>query len=149
MADIALQTTRFGQVVAKEEDVIHFSAGVFGFSDCRDWVLLADTQNSSLGWMQCLNRPEVAFAVVSPRRFHAEYQVRVPSHELLPLGLQHAHEAQVLVILSKGPEGLTLNLKAPLVINLERRLGRQLITGGDYGLQHPVEMPRAPLRKSA
>lgn len=149
MSEITVNTSRFGKITALPKDVIHFEAGVFGFSDCRDWLLLADTHNSYIGWMQCIDRPEVAFAVVSPRRFVPDYQVRVPVHELSPLGMQKAHDAQVLVILAKGPQGMTINLKAPLVINLERRAGRQLITGGDYELQYPIHGRSVPLRKSA
>jgi len=55
----------------------------------------------------------------------------------------------VLTIVGKNEEGVTLNLKAPLVINLERRLGRQVITNGDQPLQHPLHRPTAPLRKTA
>lgn len=149
MTQIIISTSRFGQIAAEEQDIIRFEAGVFGFSDCRDWILLSDTQNTNLGWMQCINRSDVAFAVVSPRRFVPDYQVRVPVHELRPLGMQKAADAQVLVILSKGATGITLNLKAPLVINLKERIGRQLITGGDYELQYPIAAAPTPLRKSA
>jgi hypothetical protein len=55
--DIA--TTRFGTVTIEEVDVMIFSDGLIGMEDCRQWALLADSQNDALGWMQCLDRPEV------------------------------------------------------------------------------------------
>jgi flagellar assembly factor FliW len=44
---------------------------------------------------------------------------------------------------------LTLNLKAPLIINLDRRLGRQVITSDEQPVV--LTLPSAPplLRKSA
>jgi flagellar assembly factor FliW len=75
--------------------------------------------------------------------------MRVSKGELAPLDLPDIREAQVLTIVGKNEEGVTLNLKAPLVINLERRLGRQVITNGDQPLQHPLHRPTAPLRKTA
>ena len=121
-----IRTTRFGLLDIESGDVLNFSAGPLGLEDCRQWVLLADAQNDALGWLQCLARPDVALAVVSPRRFVPDYQFRVYRSDLAPLGFERVQDAQVLVIVSRNDRGITLNLKAPIVINLERRLGRRL-----------------------
>jgi flagellar assembly factor FliW len=144
-----IDTTRFGCLDISPDDLLQFPAGLLGLEDCRHWVLLADAEHSALGWLQSTLRPEIAFAVVCPRRFVPEYQVRVSRGELSPLCLTEVREAQVLSILGKNERGLTLNLKAPLVINLERRLGRQVITNGDQPIQYPLVSDSAPLRKTA
>ncbi len=72
-----VQTTRFGTVEMRAEDVLLFPNGLLGMEDCRQWVLLADAQNDALGWLQSLTRAEVALAVVSPRRYVPDYQLRV------------------------------------------------------------------------
>ncbi|MEK6237613.1 MAG: flagellar assembly protein FliW [Planctomycetales bacterium] len=140
-------TTRFGQLHIGQEDLISFSHGIPGLEHCRDWILLTDAQNESLGWLQCANQPNVAFAVVSPRRFVPEYQVRLSSKELDPLRLRSVQQAQVLVIVGKQAEVITLNLKAPLIINPELRLGRQVVVGG-ASIRHEI-VALTPLRKSA
>jgi flagellar assembly factor FliW len=43
------------------------------------------------------------------------------------LALANIRDAQVVVVISRNPEGLSLNLRAPLVINVEARRGRQVI----------------------
>jgi flagellar assembly factor FliW len=144
-----IDTTRFGCLDIAPDDLLQFPAGLLGLEDCHHWVLLADAEHSALGWLQSTLRPEIAFAVVCPRRFVPEYQVRVSRGELSPLCLTEVREAQVLSILGKNERGLTLNLKAPLVINLERRLGRQVITNGDQPIQYPLVSDSAPLRKTA
>ena len=144
-----IDTTRFGCVEIDADDLLQFPAGLFGLEDCRHWVLLADAEHSALGWLQSTLRPEIAFAVVCPRRYVSDYQVRVSRGELAPLNLSEVREAQVLSILGKNERGLTLNLKSPLVINLQRRLGRQVITNGDQPIQHPLVSDSAPLRKTA
>jgi flagellar assembly factor FliW len=150
IARMQLKTTRFGLIEIQSEDVIHFPAGLIGLEHCRQWVLLADTANDALAWMQSVTEPEVALAVVSPGRFVPGYQVRVFRGELAPLQLTSVRNAQVLAVVGKNDRALTLNLKAPLVINLERRFGRQLIVNNDEPTQHELE-PHAPamLRKSA
>ena len=131
-----ISTTRFGTVKIEETDVITFVDGLIGMEDCRQWVLLADAQNSSLGWLQSLERPEVALGVVSPRRFVESYQVRVSKREIQPLKLEDPNQAQVLAIVSHVADGLTLNLKAPLVIHVAERLGRQIVARDDHAVQH-------------
>jgi flagellar assembly factor FliW len=144
-----VDTTRFGPLDVALDDLIHFPAGMLGLEDCRHWVLLADAQNDSLAWLQSASRPEVALAVVSPRRFVPDYQMRLVKSEIAPLELATVQEAQVLTIVSKNERSITLNLKAPLVINLERRLGRQVIVTSDESVEYELGAPRMPLRKSA
>lgn len=144
-----ISTTRFGRVEIEAEDILTLPAGLVGLEDCRQWVLLADTHNSCLAWLQSITRPEIALAVVSPRRFVPRFQLRVARSELAPLELSHLGDARVLVIVGRSDRSITLNLKAPLVINLERRTGRQVINRGDVPLQHELLQDAAPLRKSA
>jgi flagellar assembly factor FliW len=142
-----ITTTRFGSLTVDDSDVLTFVDGLIGMEECRRWVLLADAQNSALGWLQSLDRPEVALAVVSPRRFVPDYQVRVARRDIQSLGLTDGNAAQVLAIISQTHQGLTLNLKAPLVIHLEERLGRQIVARDDHAVQH--RLAGIALRKSA
>ena len=142
-----ITTTRFGSLTVDEADVLTFVDGLIGMEECRRWVLLADAQNSALGWLQSLDRPEVALAVVSPRRFVADYQVRVARRDIQPLGLADPNDAQILTIISNTGGSLALNLKAPLVIHLAERLGRQIVARDDHAVQH--RLPGTALRKSA
>ena len=144
-----IDTIRFGCVEIEPDDLLHFPSGLFGLEDCRHWVLLADAENDALGWLQSSSRPEIALAVVCPRRFVPDYQVRISRGELAPLELTEIRQAQVLTIVGKNEQGFTLNLKAPLVINLLRRLGRQVITNGDQPLQCQLVGHPTTLRKTA
>ena len=114
-------------------------AAFLGMEDCRRWVLLGDAENPALGWLQSLERPEVALGVVSPRRFVPDYQVRVAKREIAPLGLENPSDAQVLVIISQAAGELALNLKAPLVIHLAARVGRQIVARDDHAVQYRLE----------
>src|SRR3954451_7491339 len=134
-----IATTRFGSLTIDEADVLTFVDGLIGMEDCRRWVLLGDAENSALAWLQSVDRAEVALGVVSPRRFVPEYQVRVAKREIAPLGLENPAEAQVLVIVSQANGSLVLNLKAPLVVHLSARLGRQIVARDDHAVQHRLE----------
>lgn len=144
-----IQTTRFGPLQVEAEDLIRFPAGLLGLENHREWVLLTDMGNDCLGWLQSVTSPEIALAVVSPRRFVPTYQLRVSKHELEPLHLGDLKQAQVLVVVGKNDRTHTLNLKAPLVIHPEQRLGRQVIANGDLPVQFELDAPPTVLRKSA
>jgi len=134
-----ISTTKFGSLTIEEADVLTFVDGLIGMEDCRRWVLLGDSENAALAWLQSLERPEVALGVVSPRRFVPDYQVRVAKREIAPLGLENPNDAQVLVIISNVSGTLSLNLKAPLVIHLAERVGRQIVARDDHAVQHRLQ----------
>jgi flagellar assembly factor FliW len=134
-----IATTRFGSLTIDEGDVLTFVDGLIGMEDCRRWVLLGDAENSALAWLQSVDRAEVALGVVSPRRFVPEYQVRVAKREIAPLELENPADAQVLVIVSHANGSLVLNLKAPLIMHLSARLGRQIVARDDHAVQHRLE----------
>lgn len=144
-----INTSRFGRIDVDAGDIIRFPSGLPGLEDCREWALLADSTNDALGWLQCTTRGDMALAVVSPRRFVPDYQVRIPRSELTPLAISDISQAQVVVVVGKTDTTLTLNLKAPIVINLEARTGRQVVASGELPLQYELTIQRQPLRKSA
>jgi flagellar assembly factor FliW len=144
-----VETTRFGRLQIEPDDLLTFANGLFGLETCQHWVLLADAQNDALGWLQSTSRPDVAVAVVSPRRFLHDYQVRVSRSELTPLALDDMREAKVLVVVGKNERSITLNLKAPLVINLKKRIGRQVVVNGDAAIQYELESEPTPMRMIA
>jgi flagellar assembly factor FliW len=144
-----IATSRFGAVAIEADDVVFFPLGLAGFEHARHWVLLADADNDAVAWLQSVTEPDVAVAVVSPRRFVPDYQVRVSRGQLAGLDLVSTEEAHVLAVLARHDEALTINLKAPLVINLEGRLGRQVITNDEQPLRLELAATGANLRKIA
>ena len=144
-----INTSRFGRIDIDAGDVLRFPSGLPGLEDCREWALLADATNDALGWLQSTTRGDVALAVVSPRRFVPDYQVRIPRSELAPLAIADIRQAQVVLVVSQNSTSLTLNLKAPIVINLEARTGRQVVASGELSMQYELTIHQPTLKKSA
>ena len=144
-----ISTSRFGRVEIEPEDIIRFPAGLLGLEDCRQWVLLADRENDVLAWLQSVHRAEVAVAVVSPRRLVPRFRMRVARRELAALELDDVKAASVLVIVGTSQGRVTLNLKAPLVINLQQCLGCQVVTNGDLPVQFEVGSRQPGFKQSA
>jgi flagellar assembly factor FliW len=144
-----VHTSRFGTVDIQPDDILFFRNGLMGFEDCQHWVLLADAANSSVAWLQSMQHSNVALPVVSPRRFVGDYQVRLDPADVGQLHLTALEQAYVLGVVSRDGDMLTLNLRAPIIINLDRRLGCQVITVDSQPIQYQLATLPIQLRRSA
>ena len=144
-----IHTTRFGCLQVAASDVIRFPAGLPGLNDCTSWALLADAHNEALGWLQSLDHGDVALAVVSPRQFVPDYELRVGRGELGPTLCDCLDELHLLAIVSTGERGITLNLKAPLVIHLRSGIGRQVISNADHPVKYELSPQLSAMRNAA
>jgi len=147
---LTINTTRFGTVATQSGDILYFPLGLPGWEHLDRWVLLADRAGGDVVWLQSVDRGEIALAAVDPRRFVPQYLLHARRWELGPVGNSAAGDLRTLVIVSHDGEGLTINLKAPLVVDLRRRLGCQTINCGDWPLGHSIDERRTmALRRRA
>ena len=144
-----INTSRFDRVEIQADDILFFRNGLLGFEACQHWVVLADGENRSVAWLQSVQNPDVAMPVVSPRRFVPDYQVKIDPRDVEKLQLKAVEQAYVLGIVSRDSEVLTLNLRAPVVINLNRRIGYQIITVDPQPIQYELATLPLSLRRSA
>lgn len=144
-----INTSRFGKLNIDTGAILLFPDGVIGFSDQRHWVLLREGQSPTFGWLQSISDPELAFAVVTPGAYVPDYELRFQRDEIASLPWAATDETLVLTIVNRNDDQLTINLKAPVLINLDRCLGRQLLTCDDQPLQHALPNQHVSMRKSA
>ncbi|HEX2859741.1 MAG TPA: flagellar assembly protein FliW [Alphaproteobacteria bacterium] len=136
--------TRFGEVTLREELLVTFPTGLFGFTDCNTFGLaqLPNSGNSALLLLQCVNRPDVAFLVADPAMLGLEISAADRAEALEDTGLS-ATDTQFVTILTlyDGVDGqyLTANLRAPVMIDTANKLGTQYILGNTaYGTQQKI-----------
>ena len=129
-----LRTACFGNIEIDPAGIIHFPGGVPGFENCRRFVLLQRPEEAPVAWLQGVDDPDLAFAVLEPRHFLAEYHPPLSPAELEPLKLAAGEEALILIILvlAPEPERITANLQAPVIINRKEKLGAQVYLGEDW-----------------
>jgi flagellar assembly factor FliW len=61
-----VMTSRFGSLNVQESDVVRLTEGLVGFRSSTQFLLLADQKVDGLYWLQSLDTPELAFALVTP-----------------------------------------------------------------------------------
>ncbi len=129
-----VNTTRFGQIEVGQEHVILFPLGLIGFETCRHWIVLPDAHNADVAWLQSVSQGQVALPIISPRKFLPDYKVNVSRRQLACLTLHNSDRVFILTIVSKTGKTLTTNLRSPIVINMTRRLGCQVVTSDSQPL---------------
>jgi flagellar assembly factor FliW len=124
---IHVRSRRFGELDVPADRVLHFPQGLVGFPRARRFVILDHRPGSPFKWMLCLDEPDVAFAVVEPGAMVPGYQAPL---ELAArtLGTDPADVALfVIVTIPPDPTAMTVNLMAPVVVDVRTRRSRQLV----------------------
>jgi flagellar assembly factor FliW len=136
-----VQTTRFGEIEVQDSELIQLPAGLIGFPELKNYILLDHDKDSPFKWLQSLDDGAIAFVLINPLLFKPDYTVEVSENEVADLDIKKEEDAVISVIITmpSNPENMTANLKAPLIFNLENRKGKQLILSTpEYTTRHNV-----------
>jgi len=121
--------------------VIHFDEGLIGFSECKDFVVMENEGLAPFRLLQSVESPEVGFLVVEPTSLVNNYYERVPARDWESIGVIGTTKllAFAIVIIGQTPETSTGNLQAPLLVNYEKMIGKQVILSeSGYSVRHPL-----------
>jgi flagellar assembly factor FliW len=134
-------TGRFGEVTYSESDVFEFPWGMPGFTDQHRFLVLQLAEQPAFVWLQSLDDPGLALPAADPWRIFNDYEPRMPAYAVEALSLQNPEDFTILcvVVVTKDAEEMTMNLMAPIVLNLKTRRARQVMleTSG-YSVKTPI-----------
>jgi len=137
-----ITTKLFGEIEIDESKKITFPQGIIGFPELRDFLLIHDSESDGgIRWMQSIQEPAFALPVIDPLAICPDYNPSIEDELLKPLGAVEEENTLVLVTITVPHEieKMTVNLKAPIVINGENRAACQLIVDDDqYAVKFPI-----------
>jgi flagellar assembly factor FliW len=149
------ESPRWGKIEVEDSRILCFQTGLAGFPDCERFVVMDHDRETPLKWLQCVDRPELAFLIVEPEQILASYSVDIPGPALQALGWTadatdvRREDIAIFVILNASDGTLTANLRAPVLVHVERRQALQLILDDpSIPLRHAV-VPQCSAPKSA
>ncbi len=144
-----VETTRFGEITLKSEQVVHMPHGMLGFPDSQRFVIIQNKADSPFFWYQSLDDPDLAFVITNPYNFVPEYNPQI-KEGLSDMAWQ-THEKEflrelevyVVVNIPRGaPEKITGNFMGPLVVNpLCRQAVQVVLSEGGYSHKTPLFVP--------
>src|SRR5207244_1142979 len=93
-------------------------------------------------WLQSIDRAELAFPIIDPWLFKADYAPSISREDAEEIELRETTPRLVYSVVTvprDDPRGITANLLGPLVINARTRVGKQVIvTNEEYGTKHRI-----------
>ena len=147
-ATLHVRSRRFGSFEIAAGAMVDLPQGLVGFPQLRRYVVLDHRPGSPFKWLLAIDDPELAFAVANPCELVAGYE---PPLELAARLLEtDPNEVALLVIVTipSDPTLMTVNLMAPLVVDLRTRRARQIVLDDprcppDYLVVRPAVAARA------
>ncbi len=137
-----LETRNFGSIEVDEREVLEFEEGVPGFEETRKYVLIGtEDENSPFRWLQCLDNPGLAFALIDPFYVVNDYEVEITDEVKEMLQIEDEKDVLVysIVTIPEDISKMSMNLRAPVVLNINRKRGAQVILDTDkYGVRHYI-----------
>lgn len=139
---MSIQTKIFGEIEVDESKVIYFTNGIVGLPDMKRFLLShdEDEQAAAILWLQSLDEPAFAIPLMNPFEVVEEYNPMIEDELLAVLDGEKEEDLLVFATLTvpEDVEKMTVNLKAPIIINLETKKGCQVIVEDDLAIKYPV-----------
>lgn len=119
-------------------DAISFPDGIPGFESCRRFVLLASDTLAPLQRIDSIDGPAASFLCIDPARVVTGYACRPAPGDLRRLEATESTRLLWLALVTVEPDGtVSANLRAPIAINPERMIGRQVLPNDtSYSIRH-------------
>lgn len=140
-----IQTAYMGEVEINQQEVIHFEHGLPGFEQENSFVMLPIEENSVFQILQSLQTEDLAFVITSPYAITTDYNFDLDEATVHALDIQNENEVAVFAIVSLKDTlaQSTVNLKAPIVLNITNRKAKQVILDStDYDIRHQISTER-------
>lgn len=134
-------TTRFGDLDVAEEEIINFPEGILGFEETRKYIVLKMEEGNPLMWLQSLEESALAFVMIRPFEFNPAYTIDLSDKDNEMLKLEKPEDCDVfaIVVIPENPADMTANLQGPVVINVNKKIGKQVISNNPkHKIRHYV-----------
>jgi len=136
-----VKTTRFGEVEYNDDEVVYFQKGILGFERDIKFLLIKLDLESPFAFLQSLETPELTFVVAEPFSFFQEYEFDLADSVKEELAIEKFEDIAIWSILTipENFQKTTINLLAPIIINVEKRIAKQIVLNDPkYSIKSPL-----------
>lgn len=110
---------QFGEMEYDEKHVLTFPEGLIGFEESRQFLIVHDEDSEPFRWLVSLNDSELSFPLIELPKDQPGIFGRTFSQENVTLF--------AVVSIKPDIDDSTINLKSPIVIDINNRMGRQVV----------------------
>lgn len=136
-----LKTKLHGILEFQEKEIITFPKGLPGFQGLNKFILFKVEENPIFNILHSVEDENIGLIVISPFEVKKDYEFKLDDEVIKQLKIENSEDVLVVntVNLNSDISKITVNLKAPIVININSGVGEQLILDNDvYKIKHPL-----------
>jgi flagellar assembly factor FliW len=135
---LKVKSSRFGELEVAESSIILIPSGLIGFPRFTKFVMFE--HKPPFSWLHSIEDENLAFVVVDGFEFGKEYDVRPPLNDKdCDFTSEDEFALLVVVTVRSDPRMTTVNLKAPVFVNMRNRTGVQIIIDdARFSTRHPL-----------
>lgn len=137
-----IKTKFFGEVSIDEKKIIHFDVGIPAFEHLSKFLFMLDNdENSPFCWLQSIEDVDIAFTLFDIYSVMENYNPSLNTALLKTLGECEDKDLFLYCIahIPRDIKKMSVNLKAPIVINTKTNKARQIICNNEeYSIKHYI-----------
>lgn len=138
-----INTKFLGEVEIKESEILSFHQGLPGFPQYKQFILLSLDADLPLALLQSTEEATIGFVVAFPFAFKQDYAFDLSEEDKEDLNIEKEEEVLTysIVTLRETFVDSTINLLAPVIINTNKKLGKQIVLQDSkaYPLRFPIK----------
>jgi len=130
-----------GKIEFEDSNVIRFEEGLIGIPDKKSFILIEKEDFRPFSYLQCIEDPGFILVVISPMMIEKDYKFDIHKEDLKAIDIKDENDFSLLaiVIFASKVENITVNLKAPILINVHTKQALQIILqNDDYSVEEPL-----------
>ncbi len=117
-----------GPAGVEPASIIAFPDGIPGFESCHEFVLVEAPDVAPLRCLQSVSGPGTCFLAIDPTAVLADYRCSLGPADRAKLDAPDGTPLVWLALVMVGADdAVSVNLRAPVVINPARMIGRQVV----------------------
>ena len=124
-----LDTIRFGKIEIDDQSILSFEGGIYGFDELNQFAIVNCNETMPIYWLQSVQDGDVSLPVIDPFIIKQDYVIDVDDKELVEIEADREEDIIVynVVVLPKDISKITVNLVAPIIINTQNNMAKQII----------------------
>ena len=134
-----IKTRFFGEIDVDDNKVINFKSGLPGFENFKKFLFMYDDdENSPFCFLQSIEDIDIVFTLFDVVRFLPDYNPVTDEENLQELQ-EISEDSLMIYCIATIPQDIkemTINLKAPIVINLKNNNAKQVICNNE---EYPIK----------
>jgi len=144
-----IATKFLGEVEISEQDILTFEHGLLGLEDEKKFVILPIDADLPLAILQSVEHTEIGFVVAYPFAFKKDYSFDISEDDRDQLQIEKEEDVLTysIVTMKETFQESTINLLAPLIVNMDKKCGKQIVLQDNKS--YPLRFPMRTLEGSA